>query len=182
MRNRINRRIESELRANRAQPRADFAKALAEDVRSRPMQRSPLGRIGLAFALSGLIVVALASFGGVGYASSSASHAVKKPTVAKRAFIVSKKSSSAAQAQYGDQVEQTFTPPKAVVKATPKATPQAAQVAGQATAASVAPKAKSGQLPFTGLALWVPLAGGLALIAFGLVLRTRTRKHGSAAH
>jgi hypothetical protein len=179
MRNRINRRIESELRANRAQPRADFAKALAEDVRSRPMQHSPLGRIGLAFALSGLIVVALASFGGVGYASSSASHAVKKPTVAKRAYIVTKKSSSAAQAQYGDQVEQTFTPPKAVVKATPQNT---AQVAGQSTAASVAPKAKSGQLPFTGLALWVPLAGGLALIALGLVLRTRTRRHGSAAH
>src|SRR2546422_11560172 len=93
--------LESGLRANRAQPRADFVEALANEVRSRPPERTRLGRVGLAFALSGLIVVALASFGGIGYASSAASHAVKKPTVAKHVQIAN----SAARAQYGH-----FTP------------------------------------------------------------------------
>jgi hypothetical protein len=69
--------LEGELRASRSRPRADFAEALANEVRSRPPERSRLGRTGLALALSGLIVVALASFGGIGYASSAASHAVK---------------------------------------------------------------------------------------------------------
>ena len=66
-------------------PRAEFARALADEVRSRGPARTPLARVGLALALSGLIVVALASFGGIGYASSSASHAVKKPAEAARA-------------------------------------------------------------------------------------------------
>ena len=155
--------LESELRASRSRPRADFVEALANEVRSRPPARSRLGRAGLAFALSGLIVVALASFGGIGYASSAASHAVKKPAAAKRAQV------SAAHAQYGH-----FTP-KAAAK------PQAQAAAAQAQK-TVAPKATKAQLPFTGLALWVPLAFGLMLIAFGLVLRTRGRRHSSGAH
>jgi hypothetical protein len=40
----------------------------------------------------------------------------------------------------------------------------------------------SSQLPFTGLALWVPLALGLALIVFGLALRTRVRRRDAGAH
>ena len=156
--------LERELRASRARPRADFVEALADEVRSRPAERSRLGRVGLAFALSGLIVVALASFGGIGYASSAASHAVKKPAVKHGV-------NSAARAQYGH-----FTP-----KATPKAKPHAQAAAAQAQKI-VAPKATKAQLPFTGLALWVPLAFGLMLIAFGLVLRTRGRRRDSGAH
>jgi hypothetical protein len=159
--------LESQLRANRAQPRADFVGALANEVRSRPAERSRLGRVGLAFALSGLIVVALASFGGIGYASSAASHAVKKPGAAKHARVVN----SAARAQYVH-----YTP-----KATSKAKPQAHAAAAHAEKAA-APKATKAQLPFTGLALWVPLAFGLMLIAFGLVLRTRGRRRDSGAH
>jgi hypothetical protein len=168
-RNRQQFNLERELRAGRPQPRADFVESLAAEVRSRPPQRTRIGRVGLAFALSGLIVVALASFGGVGYASSAVSHAVKKPA-AKEVQVA-----SAASAQYGQ-----FKP-----KAKPKAKPtpasvQQVQAAGQA--ADVAPAAKSSQLPFTGLALWIPLAGGLLLIAFGLALRTRGRRHSSGAH
>jgi hypothetical protein len=157
--------LESELRGSRSEPRADFVKALADEVRSRPRQRSRAGRVGLAFALSGLIVVVLASFGGIGYASSAASHAVKKPTAAKHAQIASK---SAAQAQYGQ-----FTPPTVEPKA-------AAAAAEQTKAKPAAPKAS--QLPFTGLALWMPLAIGFLLLATGLVLRTRSRRHSSGAH
>jgi hypothetical protein len=159
--------LESELRASRSRPRADFVEALANEVRSRPPERSRLGRVGVALALSGLIVVALASFGGIGYASSAASHAVKKTTVAKHVRIAN----SAAHAQYTH-----YTP-----KVTPKAAPQAQAAAAQAQK-TVAPKATKAQLPFTGLALWVPLAIGLMLIAFGLVLRTRGRRRESGAH
>jgi hypothetical protein len=157
--------LEGELRASRSRPRADFVEALANEVRSRPPERSRLGRTGLALALSGLIVVALASFGGIGYASSAASHAVKKPSVAKHVRIAT----SAASAQY------THYTPKATTKAKPHA--QAAAAQAQKT---VAPKATKAQLPFTGLTLWVPLAIGLMLIAFGLVLRTRGRQRDSA--
>jgi uncharacterized membrane protein len=149
--------LESELREGRPQPRADLVKALAGDVRTASSERTRAGRFGLAIALSGLILVVLASFGGIGYASSAASHAVKKPTVAKEV-------QSAAHAQYTH-----YTPAKPAPKAegTKQATASAPPVVKQAT---------SSQLPFTGLALWVPLAIGLMLLATGLVLRTRSRK------
>ena len=155
--------IENELREGRPKPRGDFASALADQARSHPTERTRLGRVGVAMALSGLIVVALASFGGIGYASSSASHAKKQPT-AKHITVVTH---SAASAQY-----KPFKPPKpasAGVLAPPK-TPAPAQAAAAPTQA---------QLPFTGLALWIPLAIGLAMIAVGLTVRTRARRRGS---
>ncbi len=158
--------LEGELRASRPQPHVDFARDLADEVRSRPSrERSPLARIGLALALSGLIVVALASFGGVAFASSAASQAVKNATT-KHVQIVSH---SAAAAQYG-----RFKPPKAK--------PDAHAQAAKSPAHKAAPQVVASQLPFTGLALWVPLTIGLLLIAFGLVLRTRGRQHSSDAH
>ncbi len=163
--------LEGELHASRPRPRGDFARALAEEVRSRPTERTRLGRAGLALALSGLIMVALASFGGISYASSAASHAVKKQAVAQHVRIVSH---SAAQAQYTSPVT-----PKAKPKPTNDPT---ATALGQTKTQAAAPKVTSSQLPFTGLTLWVPLAIGLALLAFGLVLRTRARGRGSSAH
>ena len=208
---RIDRRLEAELRASRPQPRVDFAQALTDEVRTRRApEHSQRGRVGLALALSGLIIVAIASFGGIGYASSSASHAVKKQVVPKHVWIVEKPKTAAA-AQYGkcppecpatplttttptqttpSTPPETITPPTAKPKATVKvkATAKAkakvtAKKQGVAAAnAQAAPKATSSQLPFTGLALWVPLAVGLLLIAFGLVLRTRSRRRHSEAH
>jgi cobalamin biosynthesis Mg chelatase CobN len=166
--------LESELRASRSQPRADFARGLADEVRSTgAATRSPLGRVGLALALSGLIVVALASFGGIGYASSSAPHAVKKPVVAKHA----QKSTSAAHAQYAP-----FTPPTAKPKLTPPTGGTTESGTAAAGTGQAAPQATSSPLPFTGLALWVPLAVGLMLISLGLVLRTRGRRRHTSAH
>ncbi len=89
----------------------------------------------------------------------------EKPTAAKHAQIASK---SAAQAQYGQ-----FTPPTVEPKA-------AAAAATQTKVKPATPKAS--QLPFTGLALWMPLAIGFLLLATGLVLRTRSRRHSSGAH
>ena len=152
--------VEGELRKNRSQPRADFTSALAGEVREAS-GRAKQSRVGMMLALAGLVTVAVASFGGVGYASSN------------------QPANSAAGAQY-----KVFTPPKAkpkvkpkkhIIKAAPKAQVQAA------TKTAAAPKATS-QLPFTGLTLWVPLAAGLVLIALGLVLRTRGRRGRPTAH
>ncbi|HZQ63933.1 MAG TPA: hypothetical protein VFA66_01740 [Gaiellaceae bacterium] len=75
-----------------------------------------------------------------------------------------------------------FTPPKAAVtKTTPKSTTHHVQTAGE-TKGAVTPKVSSGQLPFTGLALWIPLGAGFVLIALGLTVRTKARRSNSQAH
>jgi len=140
--------LEGELEAGRSEPRSEFVSSLAGDVRGRVRRV----RVGLWMALAGLVVVAVASFGGIGTAATG-------------------KQSSSASAQYG-----TFTPktqpktakftPKTATKSQPK----------QAAKAEAKTSAKPSQLPFTGLALWVPLAIGLALIAFGVTLRTRAKR------
>jgi hypothetical protein len=143
--------LEGELQAGRSEPRAEFVTSLAGDVRGRARRV----RVGLWMALAGLVVVAVASFGGIGTAATT-------------------KHNSSASAQYTPYTPKTakFTP-KTVQKALPK----------QATKAVAKTSAKpSSQLPFTGLALWVPLAIGLMLIAFGVALRTRAKRHGTSAH
>ena len=166
--------LETELRTGRSAPRAEFTQALVDEVRSSGPARSPLARVGLALALSGLIVVALASFGGIGYASSSASHAAKKPT--KQHVRVVK--TSAAHAQYAP-----FTPPTKPKrrshrrsKPTGGARRYRSRLPHAPFTPPAAPQVKSAELPFTGLALWVPLAFGLAIVSIGLVLRTRGRR------
>jgi len=151
--------LEGELNAGRSRPRAEFVTSLAGDVRGR-VRRS---RIGLMLALCGLMIVAVASFGGIGYAAGS------KPA----------KSNSSASAQYGPYT------PKQTAHFAPKVAKVKAKAAVKAEATAVAPKAApahASQLPFTGLALWVPLAIGLLLIGSGVLLRTRARRHGSSAH
>ena len=139
--------LEGELHAGRSEPRSEFVTSLAGDVRGRVRRV----RIGLWMAMAGLVVVAVASFGGIGTAATA------------------KHNATAASAQYAKYKPKTakFTP-KTVQKAQPK----------QATKAVAKTSAKpSSQLPFTGLALWVPLAIGLVLIAFGVTLRTRAKRH-----
>jgi hypothetical protein len=145
--------LENELRAGRSEPRSEFVTSLAGNVRGRARR----GRIGLSLALAGLMVVAVASFGGIGTAATSKS---------------TKQHTSAAAAQYAK-----FTPK------TEKLQPPSNSAAEAATQASPKPaSAPSTQLPFTGLALWVPLAIGLVLIGVGVTVRTRARRHGSGAH
>ena len=141
--------LEKALRTQRATPRPEFVKGLSAEMRGSRARRPGLTQLGLALAVAGLIVIAIASFGGVGYASSNVPP------------------SSAADAQYGN-----FLPPKA-----PKGV-LAAEKKVARTPAAVPTKAK---LPFTGLALWVPMALGIGLIAAGLGLRTRGRRRNSSA-
>jgi len=153
--------LEGELNAGRSGPRAEFVTSLAGDVRGR-VRRT---RIGMTLALCGLMIVAVASFGGIGYAAGS------KPA---------KQSNSSASAQYAPYT------PKQTAHFAPKVVKVKAKAAVKAEATAVAPKAApaqtSSQLPFTGLALWVPLAIGLLLIGSGVLLRTRAKRHGSSAH
>jgi hypothetical protein len=167
--------LEAELRTLRATPRPDFMHALAEDVRgrSRPAPvRSPRGRLGLAVALTGLMIVAIASFGGLGYASSVAREAAKKvEKVAPTKAAAPRAVNSAAAAQY-----KKFTPPKPKPKAAVLAVTK--PVPAKPAAAAVPAKAT---LPFTGLALWLPTVLGLLLVATGLALRSLGRRRGSKA-
>lgn len=153
--------LEGELDASRSRPRAEFVTSLAGDVRGR-VRRT---RIGMTLALCGLMIVAVASFGGIGYAAGS------KPA---------KPSNSSASAQYAPYT------PKQTAQFDPKVTKAKAAVKAEATAvapkAAAAPAHSSAQLPFTGLALWVPLAIGLLLIGSGVLLRTRAKRNGSSAH
>jgi len=153
--------LEGELNAGRSRPRAEFVTSLAGDVRGR-VRRS---RIGLTLALCGLMIVAVASFGGIGYAAGN---------------TPAKQSNSSASAQYAPYT------PKQTAHFAPKVTKVKAKAAVKAEATAAAPKAApahtSSQLPFTGLALWVPLAIGLVLIGAGVLLRTRARRHGPSAH
>jgi hypothetical protein len=97
-----------------------------------------------------------ASFGGIGYAASGASHAAQ--TLADLATAKKVKVHSAAADQYGP-------PPKAQPAATQAAQPAAAEAVAQARA-----------LPFTGLSLVGTALLGIALIAIGLALRRRERR------
>jgi hypothetical protein len=140
--------LEGELHEGRARPRSEFVASLAEDVRGRARR----SRVGLMLAMAGLVIVAVASFGGIGYAASNTS----------------------ASAQYAP-----YTPKHTAMGN--KAVQSSKQSAAKAPAATKAPTATSSELPFTGLALWVPLAIGLMLIAFGVIVRTRARRHGARA-
>jgi hypothetical protein len=65
--------LEHELRRDRPEPGKDFVRQLTARIAADAPQR-PARRTGLAFAgaLTSLLVVALAAFGGIGYASSAA--------------------------------------------------------------------------------------------------------------
>jgi hypothetical protein len=68
--------VEAELRASRPTPRESFVRELSGEIRSAGRSRGRM-RLGFAAALSAAMLVALASVGGLGYASSATSHAVK---------------------------------------------------------------------------------------------------------
>ncbi len=74
-------RLERELRAQRPEPSAEFMRALEGKVDGKAYRRParPM-RLGLAAALTIGMLVALASFGGLGYAATGVSHAVKAAT------------------------------------------------------------------------------------------------------
>jgi hypothetical protein len=68
--------LEDIMRTEKPQPRSDFMQTLASELRERHGRRLAPLRVGLAAAVTGVLLVGLASFGGLGYAASGTSQAV----------------------------------------------------------------------------------------------------------
>lgn len=147
------RELEARLRSARSIPRDEFVRGISSRVESR--RTSPIwSRIAFAGAFTTLLLGMFASFGGVGYTASGATHAyqtVKKLTTAKPVKV-----HSAAAAQYK---------------------PQPTKVAGvrQTRQAGVAVE-QAQTLPFTGFPLLATMLVSLTMIAIGIALRRRERR------
>lgn len=104
-RNRLD--IESDLRANRPEPRAEFLAALGARVHDKGRRPHVRSRLGLALALTAAMLVSLAAVGGLGQAASTVGHAVKAvqriaaPVRVQRPAQPSVAEVSAALDQYG---------------------------------------------------------------------------------
>lgn len=144
-------RLGPELRAAAPRPGDEFVNSLARDLAiARPARRRT--RLAFASGFTVIMVGALASFGGVGYASSGA--AVVK------SVVVTKKTS--AQGQYD---QERAVQPAPVVKGV--AVTKTTKAKPKPTVAS------SGTLPFTGLSLIGTIALGGALVGVGIAIRRR---------
>ncbi len=84
--------LDSERPAYRPRPRAEFARALADDVRTSHRATSPRLRLAFAAGLTLAMLVALATFGGFGYAASG----VKAPVKVVKSVFFAKKTSRKA--------------------------------------------------------------------------------------
>ena len=78
--------LEDELRASRPEPSSDFVQRLAASVRSRRETGGSL-RLGFAAGLTALLLVAVGSFGGFGYAGNGLQSSYKS---AKKVFVKAK--------------------------------------------------------------------------------------------
>lgn len=81
--------VEGERPAYRPRPRAEFARALADEVRSNRRPVAGRIRLGLAVGLALTMLVALAGFGGLGQAASG----VKGPVKVVKGVFIEKKTS-----------------------------------------------------------------------------------------
>jgi hypothetical protein len=79
-------RLAEELRTSRPQPRKEFVHMLAKQVSRQHRPRVASARVAFAGALTLVMLVAMAAFGGVGYAASSVKNPVfKVAKIAKKA-------------------------------------------------------------------------------------------------
>ena len=90
--------VEHELRRHRPEPGDDFVRELTGRI-SADARRRPARGLSIAFAgaLTSLLVVALAAFGGIGYAASAAKGVARtaEKVVAPKAKTTSRQSAAA---------------------------------------------------------------------------------------
>jgi hypothetical protein len=94
--------LEAELRAGRPEPSSEFVHRLETRVKDHGRSRTGSLRVAFVGALTAVMLISLASVGGLGYASSAGRDAVvsvKRVVTPKRVVRVLKK--SAAIQQYG---------------------------------------------------------------------------------
>jgi hypothetical protein len=165
--------LEGMLRAVRAEPRREFVEGL--EARVARAQRRPRvsSRLAFAGAVMTLMLGTFASFGGLGYAASTAAHAVRTVKhVAVGDTVVVHHSSA------DEQYPGTAPPPPPLKNTPPTNNPSSGTAAGTNNVAAGGTQgvaAASGSLPFTGLSLLVTVVVSLLMIATGLVLRRRER-------
>ena len=163
--------LERDLAALRSEASEDFVGSLAERTAARG-DRFHWSRASFAAAFATLTVGAFASFGGAGYAASSAAsafdsivrtshpashHQVQKPTSASDEYTT----------KAAPKVGKTHKAHKAAFK------PPAVKASTKVPVST----AGTGQtLPFTGVSLAATTAIALTFIALGFLLRRRERK------
>ena len=99
--------LERELRAQRPEPRPEFLNGLETRIHGSRHRRPARGlRLGLAAGLSAVMLVALAAFGGLGYAATGVSQAVSAAVhvVAPAHHAAVRAPLSSAKAQYKVQM------------------------------------------------------------------------------
>jgi hypothetical protein len=92
--------LEAELRANRPEPSSEFVHRLEARVRNDRRSRAGSLRVAFVGALTAVMLLALASVGGVGYASSAAQDAavsVKRVVTPKDVIQIVKRGSAIDQ-------------------------------------------------------------------------------------
>jgi hypothetical protein len=166
--------LEAALRRHRPEPRDQFAGELVHRISggSRMVRLYALSRLSFAAALTVLIFGSVGSFGGLGYAATSAKQAAEAmnevlvPKKQKRVKIVK---GSAAQTQYP---EEGVLPAQETIEV--RGVKKAPRAPVQATPLSAAPE--RGELPFTGLALGSTIVLALLLLGLGAALRRIARR------
>ena len=189
------RDLEAALRANRPVPRDEFVASLTERIGSTPEPRRYGSlRLGLVGGLTAAMLVALASFGGLGYAAAGAASAADKiQRVAGPATV----ERSSAQDQYGRRVtichrtgsarnpRQTITVNENAVPAHMRHGDTLGPCSGVAGAEFTAGQGGAGAtggvlgaqtLPFTGLSILFAFFAGFALLAAGSAIRRTVRE------
>jgi hypothetical protein len=170
--------LEAALRRHRPEPRDQFARELVHRISggSRVVRLYAFSRLSFAAAVTVLIFGSVGSFGGLGYAATSAgqaAEAMKEVLVPKKQKRIKVVESSAAQTQYPR--EQVLPQEKTIEV---RAVRRAPRPPAQATPLAAAPE--RGELPFTGLALGSTIALALILVGLGAALRRMARTRAAA--
>jgi hypothetical protein len=163
--------LEAALRSHRGEPSTKLVTELSERIRTQPLGHSRAwSRLAFAAGLSVFILGTFASFGGLGYAASGATHTYDavKQVVVKHKLTVAVHSSASAQYPSSPKKVQAH---HAVKKPTTPTTPR------QPTAVKQSPP-PSNTLPNTGLSLLGTFVASIALIGAGIGLRRRERRDG----
>lgn len=137
------------------------------------------GRLGTALALTGAAVVGFASFGSLSYAARSAPSQPRSPAAAQygpaQTTTAEVTTTQPAEAAVTTTAPATTTQPTTTTKQPTTQPPRTTTAAG-GIAGESAPPTTGSTLPFTGLALWVPLLAGMLLVLAGVGLRLQARR------